>query len=399
MKKEKEVEFLLQNNKNCSINKVYYSRKFSIINKQKNIKNENVNNLKGLLLLLKCTTEKKLYFSIFTIFLIMSSCTLSFIPYFIGKIIDEINENGNKKIINKIGYEYLSLLITIYIVVFCRESFGCYIFQYSSYSLKTKLFSSLITNDIEFFDKKKTGELLNRLDSDVESIKYSASTCVNFIIKIFIQMCISYVIMFTISWKLSIVISTAIPIYLTIVIVYTKYLNGIAKKYQDILAESSVIAEEVFSNIRIIKSFSSEKKEKQFYASKVKEAYELGKIMGYLESFFTGLINLLVFGSMFLIIFIGGNMYIKGNMKIGELLSFNFYLIDLSGNIRHVGFSVSKLITSVGIASKLDELINYIPTIKYKKKNDEKPFFIGKIEFKEVTFSYASKSEINVIIF
>ena len=388
-----------QKQKNISRDvKVQNSRTISIINKE-NKTNENLKNINGLLMLLKCTTEKKLYFSIFTIFLIISACTLSFIPYFIGKIIDEINENSEKKIINKIGYEYLSLLISIYIVVFFRELFSSYIYEYSSYSLKKKIFSSLITNDIEFFDKKKTGELLNRLDSDVESIKYSASASFNYIIKTILQILTSCVIMFTISWKLSLIVLAVIPIYLITGIVYTNYLGDFAKKYQDILAESSVIAEEVFSNIRIIKSFSSEKKEKQFYASKIKEAYQLGKIMGYLESFYTGFINLLIFGSMLLIIFIGGNIYIKGNIRIGELVSFNFYLVGLSGNISHFNWMISKLITSAGIASKLDELINYIPTIKYKKKNDEKPFFIGKIEFKEVTFSYASKSEINVIIF
>ena len=77
-----------------------------------------------------------------------------------------------------------------------------------------------------------------------------------------VLMCIgSFILLFYINWKLTLILLSTVPLYIIVTIVFGSINKNLAKKYQDILANSSIIAEETFGNIRTFKSFGGEDKE------------------------------------------------------------------------------------------------------------------------------------------
>ena len=142
---------------------------------------------------------------------------------------------------------------------------------------KQDIFSSFIHFDIEFYDTRKTGELLSRINSDVATIKWAASGNMSVLIRDVLICIFSFILLFYINWKLTLILLSIVPLYIIVTILFGNINKNLAKKYQDILINSSIIAEESFGNIRNFKSFGGEDKEIQFYNNTINDVYNVGK--------------------------------------------------------------------------------------------------------------------------
>ncbi|XP_034647071.1 ATP-binding cassette sub-family B member 9 isoform X2 [Trachemys scripta elegans] len=219
--------------------------------------------------------------------------------------------------------------------------------------LRNCLFKSLVAQETSFFDENRTGDIISRLTSDTTIVSDLVSQNINIFLRNVVKATGVIVFMFSLSWQLSLVTFMGFPIIMLVSDLYGKYYKKLSKEVQNALAKANNTAEETISAMKTVRSFASEDMEANVYWEKLQQVYKL-------------------------------------NRK--EALAYTYYVWS-SGS---VGSVYSGLMQGVGAAEKVFEFIDRKPTMV----NDGTlaPDHVeGKVEFRNVTFSYATRSATQVL--
>jgi len=182
-------------------------------------------------------------------------------------------------------YEKINTLILWYLVIVVVSAFAGawrqYLFNSMSeriaQNLRNDYYVSLINKDIAFFDERKSGDLLSRLNSDIQIIQDSLSTNISMFLRGVLFIILVLIIMMLISPELTgVTIACIIPIVLFAVLVFARKMRILTRVQQQAKADMTNIVEESFSNIRTVKAFASEIEEIIKFNHGNKITYDIG---------------------------------------------------------------------------------------------------------------------------
>ena len=331
-------------------------------------------------------------------FLLINAGAQVAIPYISGQFLDVVNnQNHDSDALNLKGFIFVILTLLLVFSNFIKSFCFSLMAERVSIKMKKSLFQSLISNDISFYDNKKTGELLSRLGSDIATVKWAASGNFSMFIRNIVVCIGSFVLLFTLSWQLTLYVAIVIPLFAGFSVFYARYAKKLTRVYQDTIADGSIIAEEAFSNIRIVKSFSSEEKETEHFDSKMDSAYSTGFKKSLIESLFFSFIILIINAAILVVLWYGGVLVLNNKLTPGELASFIFYALFMASSSSAITAAITQLVTASGVCERLFELMDYKPSINNRGGIKELNDFKGDVEFKEVNFCYPNKQEIYVL--
>ena len=168
------------------------------------------------------------------------------------------------------------------------------------------MFRKLVDKDVTYYDKNKTGELISRLTSDISIVESAASDNISMLLRNLIQFAGSLIFLYIISWKLTTLIIVLTPIISCAMLFIFRVLKKLKKEYQNNLAFANSLANEVFGNIRVVRSFSNENNEFHNYSHLLQNTYNTGKR----QALFYGimLLSMTLFGNFLIlsILYFGG---------------------------------------------------------------------------------------------
>lgn len=282
--------------------------------------------------------------------MLISSGGMVILPLLCGSIIDHIKEGESLKM-DSLKFLGLSVVMAIFSALrgYCFNLLGEKIVR----DLRKELFAALIKKDVSYYDKNKTGELISRLTSDVSIVESAASDNISILLRNLIQFLGSLVFLFVISWQLTSLIVVITPIITFVVFFVVRILKKLKKEYQNNLAFANSLANEVFGNIRVVKSFSNEGTECFNYEHLLEKTYTTGRK----QAFFYGImllvmtlcLNLLILS----ILYFGGELSIKGELTIGNLASFVLYTVTLTAGFASVSGIINQIVSALGVCERL----------------------------------------------
>lgn len=119
-------------------------------------------------------------------------------------------------------------------------------------NLRQDLFKSIIMQDISFFDKTRSGEIVSRLTSDIQEFKSSFKTCISQGLRSFTQIIGCVVSVIVISPHLTTVVVISLPAIIFVGTLLGRSLRKLSMEAQDQIAKSTVVCEEAIQNIRTV---------------------------------------------------------------------------------------------------------------------------------------------------
>ena len=255
------------------------------------------------------------------------------------------------------------------------------------FDLKNEVFDKYQALSIAFYKINKTGDLMNRITEDITKVRMYLGPAIMYSINLTILFSFVIYKMFSVSTILTTYVLFPLPILAVSVYIVSNRINKKSERVQAQLSTVTAIAQESFSGVRIIKSFTNEENTlKVFYKSckeYTKRQIELIKI----EAMFIPLIITLIGVSTVLTIYIGGLEVFKGNITTGNIAEFIIYVNMLAWPVASVGWVTSL----VQRASASQERINEFLNVKTKIKNSvkEKTVINGNIRFNNVSLIYS----------
>jgi len=334
------------------------------------------------------------------IFLGLSTATSLTFPKLMGDMLDASNVDGfnllNSNSLSTITFWLFAIFLLQAIASFLRMYFFTYATEGFLASLRSEAFGHIISLPMKFFNEKRVGELSSRIQADISLLQETFMTTLAEFFRGILTIVVGIILVSVYSFELTILILCTIPPIVIIAVVFGKFIKKLSKQTQEKIAESNVVLEESFQGIINVKSFTNEKFEKSRYNKSVGEAKKLAIKNGIWRGAFIGLMILM--GSSAIALFIWRAVLLKdaGELEIGELTSFVLYSIMVGASFAGIPQTFAGIQKAIGSTENLFNIIDEKEEFLNELKSETKAVQ-GKVEFKNVSFSYPSRKEIAVL--
>ena len=258
--------------------------------------------------------------------------------------------------------------------------------RFIEFDLKNEIFWHYQRLTQRFYKNNRTGDLMNRISEDVGKVRmyvgpafmYSINTISLFII----------VISYMISIAPELTLFTILPLPILSITIYklSRIINLRSTLVQETLSKMSSFAQENFSGIAVIKSYNLQNQSTNDFNLLATESYNKNMDLVKVQAWFFPLMILLIGCSNLIVIFVGGNQYIKGVIEIGVLAEFIIYVNMLTWPVAVVGWITSIVQQAEASQKRINEFLKEDPEIESGKGVKKK--IIGNLEFKNVSLKY-----------
>ncbi len=282
------------------------------------------------------------------------------------------------------------------IVLFCALMMGVFMYfmrqtiivmsRLIENDLREEIFAHYEKLTLAFYKRNNTGDLMSRSTEDVAKVRmYLGPTMLYGInlITLFIQTIHS---MFSVNFELAIYSLIPLPILSLSIYYVSDLINKRSTKIQQQLSTLTSIAQESYSGIRVIKSYTQEKATIEHFANESEVFKKKSMYLSQIDAAFFPTMVFLIGLSTLIVIYVGGIQAGQGKVTPGNIAEFVIYINMLTWPVSSIGWIASLIQQASASQKRINEFLKTEPEIvnTVSQKSD----YQGNIEFKNVTFVY-----------
>ena len=326
---------------------------------------------------------------------IVSKLFTVFVPKFIGSIIDVVNDQLQNPETSEITYKAKLLKYILFLVgsavlsgilTFWMRQTIINVSRYIEFDLKNEIYQQYQKLSLNFYKKNRTGDLMNRISEDVGKVRMYAGPAIMYSINTLTLFIVALVFMFKQAPLLT--LYTIIPLPILSIIIY-KISSEIHKRstvVQQYLSKLSTFSQETFSGISVIKAYGIEPQTSANFDELSETSKEKQLNLVKIQALFFPMMILLIGLSNVLVIYIGGQQYMNGEISLGTISEFIMYVNLLTWPVATVGWVTSIVQEAEASQKRINEFLKTEPEIQ--NNTPAASNIKGDIEFKHVSFTY-----------
>ncbi len=351
--------------------------------------------LKALQYLNKYFSKYKWRILIGLLITILSKLLALQVPKIIGESFNVVEDYLKDKTID-IASVKKELLINVLIIIGVALLSGFFTFlmrqtlivtsRLIEFDLKNEIYQQYQKLSLNFYKKNRTGDLMNRISDDVSKVRMYVGPAVMYTMNMIVLFAVGFTQMVQVDLKLTLYTLLPFPLLSISIFFLSKVIHKRSTIVQEYLSELTTFNQEFFSGINVVKSYGIEKliikdfdkisdmsKEKNIHLQKANALFFP------LMLFLIGISNLIV-------IYVGGNQYINGEIQSGVIIEFIMYVNILTWPVAVVGWVTSMVQQAEASQARINEFLDQVPEIKNESETSTE--IHGKVTFKDVTFTY-----------
>lgn len=244
--------------------------------------------------------------------------------------------------------------------------------------------------DFEFFG---VHSLITRITNDMQQIAQSSFMTTRFVIKSIVMAIVSFFLAFKTSKKLSLVFLFIMPILVIIVITIASKAIPKFRKFRKQYDKLNQVVEENLNNMRVVKAFVRKEYEIEKFGIANEEMFILSDSSQGLMSFIFPSANAILYLTFIGLTYFGGIEIIKGNLGVGDLVSFNMYAMMLLGSLIGLSMVLTMLMSASPSVIRVKEVLTREISMDNDDKIDGLRLADGSVDFTNVSFKYEKESE------
>ena len=261
------------------------------------------------------------------------------------------------------------------------------------YEVRRDLFAHLLVLDKHYFDRARTGDLMNRLTGDLSAVREMIGFGSWQLASVVASFVVSFFWFFSLSWRLTLAVLLVFPVIIGILFMLARLISA---RYVAVQEQNSVIsakAQENFSGARVVKGYAIEDREIAEYKSLngelIRRALRLTTVEGPLQASMS-----LLMGLAYVIVLIYGGRMILGlvpgsPLTLGQFTQFALVLDRLAWPMLSIGMITNMLQRGSASWSRLQDIFNAQPLIKDDGRTDSSIKTLrGEIEFDRVSLNF-----------
>ncbi len=260
--------------------------------------------------------------------------------------------------------------------------------QWVMHDLRRVLYSHIQKLSLSYHDRKRTGDLISRVTSDIDAVQSLVSNVLLGMLVNVLTLVGMMLVMLYLNWVFTLIALMVAPGLFLVVYHYTRRIKTTSRAKRRQEGEVVNVLEEVLSSIRVVKAFAREDYEQKRFERESLESVELALEARNVKAKLPPLVEIIVAAGTCLVLWYGARLVLTGELTSGELLVFLLYLGKMYKPMREL----SKMTDTISNASvgweRIREVLENEQQVRDLPGAKPAPRFKGKIEFDHVSFSY-----------
>ncbi len=311
---------------------------------------------------------------------------------------DSLNvvDDYQKHIITDVNEVKSSLFINVLIIVGVALVAGFFTFlmrqtiivtsRLIEFDLKNEIYQQYQRLSLNFYKKNRTGDLMNRISEDVSKVRMYVGPSSMYTMNMLVLFVVGFTQMITVDLTLTLYTLIPFPLLSISIFILSRTINKRSAIVQQYLSKLTTYNQETFSGINVVKSYGIETAILRDFDAVVNESKEKNISLHKANALFFPLMILLIGISNLIVIYIGGNQYINGEIQIGTVVEFTLYVNILTWPVAVVGWVTSMVQQAEASQTRINEFLKETPEIT--NSSDKAEDIQGKIAFHDVVFTY-----------
>ncbi|AJH20584.1 MULTISPECIES: ABC transporter transmembrane domain-containing protein [Bacillus] len=318
-------------------------------------------------------------------------------PRVLGIVVDEIN-NGtltSEKLLN-----WVILLVVVGITMYIlRYLWRIMIFGSSlklARQLRKNLYEHFTKMSPSFYQSRRTGDLMAHATNDIQAIQQTAGAGVLTLVdSLAVGGCVLVAMGFTISWKLTLLSLIPMPIVAISTNYYGTLLHRRFHKAQQSFSEINDKVQESMSGMKVIRSLGQEKEDLQAFRKKSEDVVHKNMLVARIDSLFDPTISLIVGFSFLIAICYGSLLVVRGELTVGELVTFTTYLGTLVWPMLAFGWLFNIMERGRASYDRVEKILSQTSDV-VNRDNAINTIASGDVSFAVDSFSYKKNELLNL---
>ncbi|MDP9204762.1 MAG: ABC transporter transmembrane domain-containing protein [Gemmatimonadota bacterium] len=324
----------------------------------------------------------------FTCLLGSAGIALAF-PQIVRHLLDAAFISGDASLLNRIALGLLVLFAIQALLNFVQVYLLTSTSELVIAQLREDLFAHLVRLSPGFFTERRTGELTSRLSADTTVLQ----TLVSYNLSEFARQTlflIGGIVLLTLTdVNLTATTLAVVPLVVGAAVVFGRALRRASTGVQDRVAEATGTADEAFSQIRTVQSYTAEQEEVRRYGSHLQGVIAAALRRARIRGTFFGILTFSGFGGVVAVLWQGGRQVLAGSLTAGALVSFLLYALYVAGAVGSLASLFGAYQEAVGAARRVFDLLEAESAVRDPAKPLRLPRPLrGEIAMDNVVFQY-----------
>jgi len=255
------------------------------------------------------------------------------------------------------------------------------------YDLRNEIFSHYEKLTLAFYKENNTGDLMARITEDVSKVRMYLGPAIMYSVNLTVLCVMVIYSMIQVSPTLTMYSLIPLPILSFSIYYVTSIINKKSERIQAQLSTLNSLAQEVYSGIRVVKSYGQEESIGGYFNTETEDYKDKSLELAQVNAFFRPLMILLIGASTIITLYVSGILLIRGEISAGNIAEFIIYINMLTWPVTSIGWVASIIQRAAASQKRINEFLQTEPAIKMDKTLPANPLQ-GAIKFDNVSFTY-----------
>jgi ATP-binding cassette subfamily B protein len=287
-----------------------------------------------------------------------------------------------------VALAYLGLTLVAGIASFLDDYVSTWVGERFLLSLRTGFFRHVQSLSLDFFDRRKLGDLISRLTGDIASIETFVLSGVADALSYVFQILFFAAALFYLQWDLALVSLFVAPLFWLTARRFSRLIKRASREKRRRSGSISSVAEESLANVALVQAYNRQETEVDRFHRENLGSFHATMASTRVRALFSPLIDLIELVGALVVIGMGTWELSQHRLSLGGLLVFTAYLAQMYGPIRRLGRLSNSLYAASASAERVIELMDEEPSVKEPEEPTHLMYVRGALHVDDVTFRY-----------
>ncbi|MFO7792090.1 MAG: ABC transporter ATP-binding protein [Candidatus Saliniplasma sp.] len=269
-----------------------------------------------------------------------------------------------------------------------------YIAQNIIHDIRVKLYEHMNKLSFSFYDESRTGDLMARITTDTDTLHRFLGRVSTFVSENILTIIGIMIIMLFWDYRLGILYILILPLMVFGMYMYSSRVRPMFRKVRKNFAKLTHLVKENFVGMDVIKLFGKEEEEKNRFDKHNQDYVDINIKASKVSALWMPYVHFLIGVSTALVVWYGGRLVVQGDISLGMLAGFLSYIAMLTRPVRQTGMMINFTNQATAAAERIFEVLDKKPDVKDDPDAYEMPSVKGRVEFKDVDFSYKKGKQV-----
>jgi ATP-binding cassette subfamily B multidrug efflux pump len=309
-------------------------------------------------------------------------------PWFLKLAVDALQKGATKALLMRYAGLIVAVAVVAGVLRFLMRQVLIGVSRHAELDLRNALFAHLQKLSAAFYNRWRTGDIMARLTSDLESVRSVLGPGVMYPMDTISMAAFTLTMMLLLSVKLTISVLIAAPLVSLAVFYLGRVTFRLHLRIQQQFAVLSDCAEENLAGVRVVRAFAQEEREYRKFDALNREYVNRNLAMVRVQALFMPIMFLLFELVTGMILLLGGRAIMSDRLTLGGFVAFVGYLSMLAWPIIAVGWVANLFQRGAASMKRLTEILDVVPEIAPPALPHVPGESRGRIEFANVSFTY-----------